>query len=467
MADAFSDYLGVTPPPVAAGPAAIPPPPKMGFMDVLAGAFGAGPNKEAAYQKGLDSGSQYRLRTAQTESAMALAEKNRKDAMRQSQVNDLVTRAQSDPNFQPTVSDLLTMATGAGDFTTGRLHEQELGFRGSVADPTTPQPQRLSTMEAITGRPVERYYQSGTGMQANQLDPAAPPVVTPVGEAQIGADNALAHERMQPKPAAAGAGLPFKIPANHMLAPDGQSVEPIPGSPADPNSPAPQGAREAVFTNRVLAGAAQSVAAMQNIMRMPVGASTGVMGIGASPGKGIFESAKNALRNLVSADEVQQYTVALSGLSRNLATIETQGLSPAGSFIGSLDSLQLREGDDQFTKLVKLAEVRQTVEAGLDPLLNNPRVPPQVKDYARALLGKMQQAVPFTWEDVQELQKAPEGATLGQLLQQKGGTPNAPAAPGAPTAGPVDPRVKQYADQYLGGDVAKATAILKKRGAIP
>ncbi len=45
-----------------------------------------------------------------------------------------------------------------------------------------------------------------------------------------------------------------------------------------------------------------------------------------------------------------------------------------------------------------------------------------------------------------------------------------PTAPGAapPVGGAnVDPRVQQYANQYLGGDIAKATAILRARGAIP
>jgi hypothetical protein len=184
---------------IAAPPVGVPPMPKPSgwqtFGDVLATIGGAKIDRQGNYYKGLEAGSQVKLRSAQTESALAEADKRRAETLRQSQINDLIAKAQSNPAYQPSVSDLLTIATGAADLTHGQLYQQEAAQRGTIADPKAPQPTRLANMEAVTGKPVERYYQSGTGMQASQIDPLAAPTVTPVGEANIAADMALKGQR--------------------------------------------------------------------------------------------------------------------------------------------------------------------------------------------------------------------------------------------------------------------------------
>jgi hypothetical protein len=375
MADAFSDYLGVTPPPVqAAAPAALPPMPKMGFMDVLAGAFGAGPDKIGAYQKGLDTSSQYRLRSAQTESALAEADKRRGDALRQTQVNDLVTRANSDPNFQPTVSDLLTLSTGAGDFTTGRLHEQEHGFRGGVADIATPQPQRLANMEAISGKPVERYYQSGTGMQASQIDPAAPPVVTPVGQAQINNYN----EKSQGGFTIGG----VRYNADGTLAVD-----------------VGMAARNAATVAGAVAGAREQVKATTPI-KLP-----------AAVQKGVSDNAA-LLQRIRNAKQMVKDNPNSFGLKYALGDEVNQRMDPAGvgarAAVADLSSVTIHERSG--------ANVTAKEFPRLSPFI------PAATNTSKAIITKLEQM---------EAAVLDEQEAIGAMYAQQ---PTAPATPGAPVA---------------------------------
>lgn len=113
----------------------------------------------------------------------------------------------------------------------------------------------------------------------------------------------------------------------------------------------------------------------------------------------------------------------LAGVSRSLATIETAGLAPNGSLSHSMDSIQLREGDTEMTKLRKLAEMRQIIEKGIEPNLSNPRLPQEQKKFIGDLISQVQDAVPYTQHDITELQrrasKNPQ-MTLQDLMTEKG-----------------------------------------------
>ncbi len=298
----FADSLGPAPP---VTPAARPPPvpPKMGFFDVLAGAFGGGPDRVKSFDKGLDQGSQMQLRSAQTTSALAEADKRRAEALRQSQITDLVTKAQSDPSWQPSVSDLLTISTGAGDFGQGRLHGQEFDQRAAIGNTATPQDQRLADMEAVSGRPVERYYDSGAGMQASQLVPGAAPVVTPVGQAQI--DNY--HEL----PASSGAG--GRAPNGYRYTADG-NMEFVPGGPQDPA--------------RISAVAAARVAGKP----------------GTAGGKGLTEFQVKALSQLSRMDRTEQILQQdFKGYAPGLADVAVDKVPLAGNYMVSEQYQQYKQ----------------------------------------------------------------------------------------------------------------------------
>lgn len=210
-------------------------------------------------------------------------------------------------------------------------------------------------------------------------------------------------------------------PAGYRLAKDGSGdLEVIPGGPADK---ARLGAREGVMFQRVLSSANAGLNDLKNISELPVGASSGIMGIGSSPGHSVMASARDALRNKLSSQEVQDYNTMIAGLSRNLSTIETAGLAPNGSITASMDSIMLRDGDSGVTKLRKLAQGRQIIERGLETNLANPKLPQTQKDIVQKILTGVQGAIPFTQHDITELQRrqaSDSSVTLQDLANEKG-----------------------------------------------
>ncbi len=185
MADAFADVL------------APPPPPQARFTDVLSAAFGAGPDRMGSYQKGLDAGSTYRLRTAQTESALAEAEKRQQEAMAESIANDLRRKVTANPSYTPTVSELLVISTGANDFSNARLGYQEHGFRDTLGDPNAAPAAQFAAGQGVMGKVLPKIEALGPGREIDLMTQQAS--TNPVGEAQI------ANYREPNSQAAAGA----------------------------------------------------------------------------------------------------------------------------------------------------------------------------------------------------------------------------------------------------------------------
>lgn len=202
----------------------------------------------------------------------------------------------------------------------------------------------------------------------------------------------------------------------------GQSTGTPVGAPkASPN--AVIGGREAQFIQRVINAAELGTKAVSNVMELPVGASSGLFGVGASPGHSLLGSAKGVLTNKMASQDVQDLNTMMVGLGRNLAGIETQGLAPQGAFTESFNQLQMREGDTNYTKLRKLAEMRQIIEYGLGPLLDNPRVPGEQKKGIQRIITNITTAVPFTQSDITTLQRKQEtnpSYTFNDLAKDQG-----------------------------------------------
>lgn len=235
-----------------------------------------------------------------------------------------------------------------------------------------------------------------------------------------------------------------QAPAGYKVNPDG-TMSFIPGGPADPNKPQPTNfsGREAQMFQRVVSSANEAAQTIKNITELPEGASTGWLGVGASPGTGILASAKGVLTNKLASQDVQDFNTMLPGLGRSLATIGTAGLAPPGSLTEGFDKLQLREGDTGYTKLRKLAEYRQIVEKGLETNLDNPRIPKEQKDVVRRIIAVTREAVPFTHSDITQLQRRQQqnpDLTLQDIIEQNGlGKSSGLAAPtNAPSRPPLD-----------------------------
>lgn len=217
--------------------------------------------------------------------------------------------------------------------------------------------------------------------------------------------------------------------------------------------------RESVLFNRVVGAANAATAAAKNIMELPSTVNRGLLG-GQSQGPGIMDTLKSDLSNTLTDSDAQEYNTMMAGVSRNLSAIEASGLAPNGSLTHSMDSLVMKAGDTQMTKLRKMAEMRQIVETGLEPNLSNPRIPQQQKDLVTGIIGQMRQAIPYTQHDVTALEqnKNPR-ATIGDVVKQRSLGQQTGAAPpiprGVPAGSQYSPSRRQWRDstgQIYGAD---------------
>lgn len=163
------------------------------------------------------------------------------------------------------------------------------------------------------------------------------------------------------------------------------------------------GGRESVFINRVVNSGNQAAADLENVVKLPITASRGIFG-GRSQGKSLLDAGQETLANKMTTQDVQTYNVFATGFQRALAAIEGAGLAPSNALMHQMDQVIFKEGDTNFTKLVKLAQTRQIVEKGLETITANSRVDAETKKLVGSIVEKIQKAVPFTGSELIELQ---------------------------------------------------------------
>src|SRR5690606_8517112 len=155
------------------------------------------------------------------------------------------------------------------------------------------------------------------------------PFMTPLQQAEVDATRALEGQRNRSPVARGGAGGGW-----NMVTVGGrrlrERINPETGEYEYEFVTEPQMlGRERMFAERVRIAGESMADALENIAAMPAGASMGVFGVGASPGKSILASTKDTLRNAATSEAVQWYTAALAGANRALAVLESAGLVPS------------------------------------------------------------------------------------------------------------------------------------------
>jgi hypothetical protein len=209
--------------------------------------------------------------------------------------------------------------------------------------------------------------------------------------------------------------------------------------------------REAVFTQRVLTSAKEAAKDLENVVELPSASSTGWFAGTPSP-TSAYDATKQVLRNEMTSQDVQSYNVLATGFQRSLATIEASGLAPAGSLSHQMDALLLKEGDTNLTKLLKLAQIRQIVEQGMEVVEANPRLGDEQRKQVEDVVGRLAKAVPFTPVDLIRLQAAQNknpNVTLKDVMNERGlSTTEEGAGSSAPGGGGGD--LKQRATQAWG-----------------
>ena len=198
-------------------------------------------------------------------------------------------------------------------------------------------------------------------------------------------------------------------------------LEFIPGGPADPNKVFPLGNRESVFINRIGIASNETAKDLKNIVRIPLTTSRGVFG-GRQQGGSLFDAGKESLANAMTTQDVQSYNTLASGLQRNLAAIEAAGLAPSGTLTHQMDAVIFKNGDTNYTKLQKLAQIKQIANAGIETTLSNPRLPEKQVKHFEGILNEINQAVPFDNGDLITLQQAHQtnpNVTINDIVKLK------------------------------------------------
>jgi hypothetical protein len=197
------------------------------------------------------------------------------------------------------------------------------------------------------------------------------------------------------------------------------NITPVPGGYAPKSIAAPLGSREMVFVKRIILSGNEAARDLNNVVKLPLTASTGVLG-GRTQGAGLMDAGKEVLANKMTGEEAQTYNVMSTGFQRSLAAIEAAGLMPTGSLTHQMDTVLFKEGDTNYTKLMKLAQTRQIVEAGLESTISDPRVPEEVRASTRQIMAKMEKSVPFTVEnliDLKQKQAIDSNVTLKDVIK--------------------------------------------------
>lgn len=411
-------------------------------------------------------------------------------------LNDLPALLQADPRFSGPLGNTLAGSLQAGvnpQEIYGAQHTgQETDLTAGVADPNVSNQQRALNLLALGKNPE---LTRAIGTSGDTIDVTKQGTPGQYGELPLGAELGRAHIA-QEKAAAAGsiatAGLHGaqadvvsaggKPPTNMQwginedgtpkVDINGQRVAvPITGSKSDPNAAGVMSAVEARTMERVINSGKQAASMLTNIAKMPSTITAGLLGTGSAPGHSLTQATVDDFRNTLAPQDVQQYTTVMTGLNQALATMETFGMMPRGSFTDSMNRLVLRAGDTLGTKATKMADARQIFDNATETLLNNPRLPPAQATYIAKMRQQVASAIPYTVEDTLALQHAPPGTTLGALVKGKEQATGIPATAPAPPAAigaaatpasvatavngpPVGTVEKGY--RFRGGDASKA-----------
>ncbi len=164
-----------------------------GFFDLGNAIVGGDIDREGARLEGLNLGSQIQARRATTTKALADARLRVDEAEAKEDLADAMEELFGDQGRALAVQ--LRSGGTIKDVMGGLLEQQELGFRGTIADDALPLSTRQSAAQAVEGKVVDPFQISG-GLAASVFEGDLQPApVTPTGAAQIGANEALARQR--------------------------------------------------------------------------------------------------------------------------------------------------------------------------------------------------------------------------------------------------------------------------------
>lgn len=409
-----------------------------------------------------------RYRTAQTEGALANARLNmlkatseaKKQAARAGVEAALVANGAT-PTAAHEMATIMQGELGSDyrDVQAGRATQQEMGFRDVVANGATDNATRQRNLAAISGKPFSPLEAVGSGTYTD-ITAVNPTVMsTPLGQAEIAtqrpaqaenyaqADKARRETTDGGKPESGFEVNPDYDPTvTDPADPRYGKTRAVTGGSKDPNIGAPLGARERVIISSVVHSGMESAQRVHNIMRMPAEVSSGLFGSGSLKIDPMSAVKNNMLLKLNDTD-INNYNALMLGQARNVANLESMGrYSPSEAQISTIyQQLALKSGDSLETKMMRMADYRNMVENALrtTQMMVGNQLPSDVRAELEHQLASIKEAVPFTIDNVTDLQttqRTKPRATLREVMSQRMATAPAPKAGGAaPPAGPAAP----------------------------
>lgn len=353
-----------------------------------------------------------------------------------------------------------------GEFTTAVHGNQENNSYNQIVNPETPD-DIVARHLAAEGKEGGIIRPTAAGEAAtNILHPEQGVTTTPLGQAMIPAKvaqqtaqtNNLNAEARKNNAMADNGGTALKAPSGFQWAvnedgtpkldENGQRESTyITNGPKDPNAPGKMGANQTTQFLRTVNAARQGAADLQNVMEMPIGASTGLFGTGlaGSQGHTIGGTLAANLSNTLNGQDAQRYNVVMSGLNQNLSALETFGLAPRGSLVNSMDRLAITPSDTEFTALTKLAQARQIADSAITThVTSNPNLTEDQKSPLRDIQASLAKAIPFTVHDINMLVNDKGGKTLADMYSKHappGAVGTAPPAAAPAAAAPTVPGI--------------------------
>lgn len=174
------------------------------------------------------------------------------------------------------------------------------------------------------------------------------------------------------------------------------------------------------FNDRVINAGRLATESIDNIAQLPLEHTS--YGGFKTEKTGFLGATRDALANKLTESDNRTYDTLMAGIERNLATLETFGIAPPVSFSKSFEKLKAVPGDDVKNRLIKLAEMRQIIETSLSGFKDKPNIPQAQKTAIQGMIDKVAKAVPYTVDDVIELESSKMGGdyTLGNQIRKEG-----------------------------------------------
>jgi hypothetical protein len=194
-----------------------------------------------------------------------------------------------------------------------------------------------------------------------------------------------------------------RAPGDWVDAGTGQRIDIPPGT--DIGAVKSPGRQAAAQVNSMVNAGNEAVAAVGNLMDLPITANAGwMMGVQTERPKELGEAVKRSLASNLTSDEAKSVIVSFQGVARAMATLEAAGR--ASGLVGLTQQAQVlmpQEGDSGLTVLRKYAEIRQLTERSMETIMASPDVGKDQKALLSKISGEMKRAVPFTVKDINAL----------------------------------------------------------------